>query len=711
MKELIQNIKSGKIDLIEIPSPNVQDKEILINSSCSLISSGTERMLTKFSEANYLSKALQNPEKVKQVLDKARTDGIISSIEAVNSRLNEPMSLGYSNVGVISKLGENVKGFKIGERVISASKHSEQVISSPNLIAKVPDNVSDNEAAFCVVSSIALQGVRLARPEIGEKFVVIGAGLIGLIAVQILIGNGCKVLAIDYDQDKLKLAKKYGAEIFAYSGENNPRDKVKKFTNGVGADGVLITASSKSNDPINLSSEFCRTRGRIIQVGVTGLNIERDQFFKKELEFRVSSSFGPGRNDVSYEEGLQDYPIGFVRWTMKRNFEAALDLISSKIINVSGLISSEYQFKDAVKAYEELKKNQNSLGILFNYSNNENKEVLSNLELSKNKFYPNKPIVGFIGAGNYASRILIPEFSKNKANLHTVVTSSGRNSVIQGKKFGFKNAATNSEKMLSNPDINTIAIASRHDSHCEFVIKALEQKKNIYVEKPLCISISELERIRDAYKKSQLSSNPPKLCVGFNRRFSPHIKKAKELLTSRVEPISMIMTFNAGYVDPDHWIQDDEKGGKRIIGEACHYIDLMRYFAESKLVSINAISLKNSYSSDWGNDKATISISYEDGSIGTIHYFANGSSLFPKERIEIFGEGKTIQIENFKKMKGFGFKKFTKLNLFAQNKGHENCVKSFLKSIEKGEQSPISIEEIFETTEASIKASLQIQQS
>ena len=709
MKQLLQDLSNGETSIIDAPSPSVSSRTLLINTRKTLISAGTERMIVDFGKSNLLRKAQKQPDKVKLVIEKMKTDGFFSTLDAVKSKLSQPIPLGYSNVGVVESVGKGVTDFSKGDRVVSNGRHADVVKCPINLCAKIPDNVTNEEATFTIVSSIALQGIRLAKPTIGESFIVIGAGLIGLITIQLLKIQGIKVLAMDIDPKKLELAKKFGAETYLLNKINDPVKAGLNFTSGLGIDGVIIAASTASNKPISDAAKMSRKRGRIILVGVTGLNINRADFYEKELTFQVSCSYGPGRYDQNYEQGGNDYPIGFVRWTEKRNFESVLELISNKTLLVNELISHQFLFQEAEKAYNVLQTDDNVLGILLSYSEEDNKRhnkvQLINPEID---FNPKKPVLAFIGAGNYASRVLMPAFKNTGAILHTAVSEGGISSVFHGKKLGFLNASTNIEYVLQSKKINTIIIATRHDSHAEIVKRALNAGKNVFVEKPIVIKHKELVELKSIYNTLIKNKNVPRLMVGYNRRFSPLVVKMKELLSEINEPKSFIMTMNAGFIDPNHWVQNLEIGGGRVIGEACHYIDLMYFLASSQITSVNVLKMGGLKTENHLEDKVIITLSFKDGSIGTINYLSNGHSSFPKERIEVFSAGKILQIDNFRYLNGFGWKNFKKIKLFKKNKGQKECSKAFVNSIQNGLESPIKIKDIFDVAQATLEVAKKL---
>jgi predicted dehydrogenase/threonine dehydrogenase-like Zn-dependent dehydrogenase len=695
VKQILQDMAKGGTVVTESPAPSVTAQALLISTTASLISAGTERMLVDFGRASYLDKARQQPEKVKMVLEKIQTDGFLTTIDAVQSKLGQPLPLGYCNVGVVSAIGQHVTGFKEGDRVVSNGPHADIVRVNKNLCAKIPEGVSNEAASFTVVASIGLQGVRLAQPTLGEAFVVTGVGLIGLLTVQLLRANGCRVLAIDFDDSKLAIAERLGAEICNPANGQDPVAAGMAFSRGNGVDGVIITASTKASDPVVQAARMSRKRGRIVLVGVTGLELNRADFYEKELSFQVSCSYGPGRYDPSYEEQGQDYPLGFVRWTQQRNFEAVLDMMASGQLDVAPLITHRIDFEQAEKAYDLLTTDKSALGIILAYSSEPEARHIRSVALSASvSADPAKPVVGFVGAGNYASRMLIPAFKEAGAQLHTIATSGGINGVVHGDKAGFAEATTDTQAMIENPAINTVAIVTRHNSHARFVASALSAGKHVFVEKPLAVTREDLADVKAAYQEK--GAHAPLLMVGFNRRFSPQIQKMKALLDQVSEPKSFIMTMNAGAIPADHWTQDNEVGGGRIIGEACHFIDLMRFLAGAEVVSVQARRMGEARGVPVTEDKAAITLGFADGSFGTVHYLANGAASFPKERVEVFTAGRVLQLDNFRKLRGYGWSGFKKMNLWRQDKGQSACVAAFLSAIESGGPAPIPASELFE---------------
>ncbi len=703
-------MQSGLTEILNAPTPVAARQSLLICTTCSLISAGTERMLVGFGKASYLDKARQQPDKVRMVLEKVATDGLMTTIEAVQSKLSQPLPLGYCNVGVVAQVGTGVEGFQVGDRVVSNGPHADVVKVPKNLCARIPEAVDDESAAFVVVASIGLQGIRLSQPTLGEAFVVTGAGLIGLLTVQLLRAQGCRVLAIDFDESKLALARQFGAQTCNPGVGEDPVAAGMALSRGMGVDGVIITASTQSNDPVTQAARMCRKRGRIVLVGVTGLELNRADFYEKELSFQVSCSYGPGRYDPNYEDKGQDYPLGFVRWTEQRNFEAVLDMLASGQLDVKPLITHRFAFEDAPKAYEALTADKTGLGMLLQYTSPWEQRMARRVALKPAAtFAPQRPVIGFIGAGNYASRMLIPAFKAAGAQFHTIVTAGGISGVIHGEKAGFAEASTDMAALLANPSINTVAIVTRHDTHARFVAQALEAGKHVFVEKPLAIEAEGLAEVRAAYDAAQASGvqGGPQMMVGFNRRFSPQVQKMKDLLAPVKEPKSFIMTMNAGAIPVNHWTQDNAVGGGRIIGEACHFIDLMRFLASSPIVSVQARRMGDAAGVTITEDKASITLGFEDGSFGTIMYLANGAASFPKERVEVFAAGRVLQLDNFRKLKGYGWPGFSKMNLWKQDKGQNACAAAFLKALESGIPA-IEADEIFEVARVAIEIAEQL---
>jgi len=696
MKQILQNLNNGETQLVDVPAPAPKRGNVLIKTCHSLVSVGTERMLVDFGKAGWIQKARSQPDKVKMVLDKVKTDGVGATYSAVKSKLDQPLPLGYCNVGTVID-GTDV-GFEIGARVVSNGNHAEIVRVPENLVVAIPDCVDDESASFTVLAAIAMQGIRLTAPTIGETVVVSGLGLIGLLAVQILKANGCRVLGVDFDSSKCALAKKFGAEVVDLSKGEDVLVAAEGFSRGRGVDAVLVTASSKSNEVMHQAAMMCRKRGRIVLVGVVGLELSRADFYEKELSFQVSCSYGPGRYDEDYEQKGIDYPIGFVRWTERRNFEAVLDLMASGALDVAPLITHRYAIDSAKEAYESLD-DRSALGILLKYATASDRKLVTNtIQLESQSSNRDALLkVSFIGGGNYASRVLIPAFRKAGANLVSIVTSGGVSAVHHGKANGFSTASTDIESTLAD-EASTVVIATQHNLHASQTIQALQAGKNVFVEKPLALNHEEVNKIEAA-----LSESDSILMVGYNRRFSPQVQKMKQLIELKKDiPKTFIMTMNAGSIPKEHWTQDPTVGGGRIIGEACHYIDLVRYLSGSKIKSCSAVKMGDNPVTSLTEDKSILTLEFLDGSVGSIHYFANGGKSFPKERIEVFCDDAVLQLDNFRKLKGYDWKGFRSMNLWTQDKGQNNCVEAFLDAVNNGTVSPISSEETFEVARATI---------
>ena len=828
MKQLLQNLKNGATQLAEVPAPGVGRGQILIASRRSLVSAGTERMLVDFGKAGWLEKARQQPEKVKQVIDKIRTDGLIPTVEAVFRKLDEPMPLGYCNVGVVVDvpLRQAQGDINIGDRMVSNGPHAEMVCVPRNLCAKIPDGVTDDEAAFTVLGAIALQGVRLAAPTLGEKFMVFGLGLVGLLTVQLLRASGCGVLAVDISPARLRLAAGFGAAVVDLSQGTDPVAAAMAWTGGRGVDGALIAASAKGDEIVHQAAQACRTRGRIVLVGVVDLGLRRDDFYKKELTFQVSCSYGPGRYDERYEQGGQDYPFGFVRWTEQRNFEAVLEAMQEGRLRVKELITHRMSLEEAAERYEKVLHDPAALGILIEYpivraldtlgtdsvqgalrqaqgdnveapganeggqgvprqarddngvARDDRDDVMVSLsnhddtsdeinERSANsaprsldklgtglarddRMAPLRPLdtlgtglaqgdnkvargdrigVGVIGAGNYARSTLLPALARTKARLVAVADINGVAAGHAARKFGAGKAITDYHEILGDPAVQAVFILVGHHLHARFVCEALAAGKHVFVEKPLAIDEGQLAEVVQAYEgvtlrpldtlgtglaqgvprqarddKNKVMVSPsmnsgqalsnhelgtgsvepsPFLMVGFNRRFSPHTVKIRELLAGRTEPLTMTMTVNAGFIPPENWVQDPERGGGRIIGEGCHFIDLLSYLAGSPVKTVAAAMVGGN--GPVREDKMSILLGFADGSVGTVHYFANGAKSYPKETLEVFSDGRVIRMENFRATTGFGFKGFRSFRTWRQDKGHQAEIAAFVTAVALGQ--------------------------
>ena len=688
MKQIIQSLKTGETILLDVPKPVVQKDHLLIRTTCSLVSLGTEKMLVDFGKANLVNKIRQQPDKVKQVLAKMKTEGLSNTISAVRNKLDQPIPLGYCNVGVVEAIGPGVKGFQIGDRVASNGPHAEFVSVPQNLCAVVPKKVSDLHACFTVIGSIGLQSIRLIKPELGETIVVVGLGLIGLITAQLLQANGCSVIGIDIDEEKVSIATELGV-LAVNSGSVDPVAFVSSQVDQ-GADAIIITASTSSNEIIANAAKMCRPKGRIVLVGVIGLELNRADFYEKELSFQVSCSYGPGRYDEQYEKGI-DYPLGHVRWTARRNFEALLRCIETNQIQLDPLITKTIDLNEYKEIYNNLAQ-QGNIATILTYAKTASNESSVSLGIAK-KYQPTDTVVGIIGAGNFTSATLLPALQKTNIKIKWIASAKGLTSTSLGKKYGIEQSTSDINEILDDSSVNAVIITTRHHLHGQQVLDSIAKGKHIFVEKPLAINENELSQIQLAFENGNSS-----IMVGFNRRFSPHVQKIKELIPTE-QPKSMVALINAGFIPSDHWIHDEKVGGGRIIGEACHFLDLFTYISGSSIDAVNASTLGEPQKS---SDNVTIQIKFRNGDIGTIHYWANGNKKYPKEVIHIFSEGSILVLNNFRELKGYGFKKFSKIRT-KLNKGHQQQFSNWHESLKSGRPT-IPFEQIVNVTKASFCA-------
>ncbi|MEX1026839.1 MAG: bi-domain-containing oxidoreductase [Candidatus Paceibacterota bacterium] len=800
MKQILQNLGNGETILAEVPVPRRGSGSVLVETSRSLVSLGTEKMLIDFGKGGWIAKARSQPEKVKQVLQKIQTDGLWTTVDAVKAKLDTPIPLGYCNVGRVVDADAN-SSYKPGDRVASNGPHAETVVVPVNLTAKIPDNVSDETAAFTVVAAIGLQGVRLIQPTLGERVVVSGLGLIGLLAVQILRANGCQVLGIDFDAKKLELARRFGAETVDLSAGQDPVAAAEHWTDGVGVDAVLITASTKSDELVHQAATMCRQRGRIVLVGVVGLNLQRADFYEKELSFQVSCSYGPGRYDENYEKRGLDYPIGFARWTEKRNFEAVLQLMADGRIDVEPLITHRVAFDQALKGYEAVGE-PGAMGIVLDYEErtvaelaessdasdqkgkslrlplregnsvaelaesseegvakanvaelaesseirNQTKEVSATSatsdvadaqrsevsatsatgtssddvaelaesseisvktgevsatsatkcsEVSATSATKGSVRVAFVGAGGFTTRMLLPLLPKSGVEKRSIVSGSGVSAAHAQKKFGFQNAGSDATAVLADESVDAVFITTPHHLHASMVCDALRAGKHVFVEKPLALTCEELTRVEACLAEH----SDCLLMIGFNRRFSPHTTAMKDWLRACPSSKSVVITVNAGKIPAEHWTQDPEVGGGRIVGEACHFIDLARFLIGQPMTSWQAFPMEGG--DGRLGDCVTLQLTFADGSIATVHYLANGSKDFPKERVEVFAGGKVMVCDNFRVSRELGGRR--KVKTRKQDKGHEAELAAFVKAIREGGEWPIERDELIEVSRAAIE--------
>jgi predicted dehydrogenase/threonine dehydrogenase-like Zn-dependent dehydrogenase len=698
MKQLLQNIKTGKPSVEEVPVPTPQAGQALVKISASLVSAGTERMMVK----NIVDQARSRPDLVKQVIDKARREGLTNTARSVFNRLDQPMAPGYSSAGTIVALGANMEGFKVGQPVACAgagyASHAEYNLVPRNLLTHLPENVDFESAAFTTLGAISLHGFRLAEPQLGENIAVIGMGLLGLLTAQIAVAAGCNVLGIDVDPSRITLASTLGLRAVR---REEAVDSSAAFTANRGFDAVIICADTPSNDPVELAAAIARDRARVVATGAVGLTFPRKSYFEKEISFVNSRSYGPGRYDPNYEEHGNDYPIGFVRWTEGRNFEAIVDLMAKGLLNVKPLITHRFDIAEATQAYEVItgKTSGPFLGVLLTYpqiieKSEDSKVVRFRVSASK----PATCKLGVLGAGLFANSVLIPAIKKaGDIELVGIASSGGLHSGHAGKKFGFRYATSDDEEVINDPNVNTVAILTRHSTHAELVVRALQAGKHVFVEKPLAINGEQLQAISEQLQKNESCL----LTVGFNRRFSPLAQQLYSSYKNRTEPVYVHYRVNAGAIPLNHWTQDPEIGGGRIIGEGCHFVDFITGLIGSAPVSVAAHALPNN--GKYREDNVSMTFTFSDGSIGIVDYLANGDKAFPKERVEVFCTGQIAVLDDFVSLQitKDGKKKETKIS---QNKGWVDEWKVFAKSIRDGHEPPIPYEQLIGVTRATFAA-------
>jgi predicted dehydrogenase/threonine dehydrogenase-like Zn-dependent dehydrogenase len=665
-------------------------------------------MLRSFASAGLVSKALRHPERVRQVAEKLRTEGVGATLGAVTARLDEPQPLGYCNAGVVVEAGPGVQ-LRPGDRVVSNGPHAEIVRVGKNLCAPIPPSVDDATASFAVLSAVALQGIRLSRASVGDRVLVLGLGLVGLLSVQILKAMGCRVFGADLVRGRLELARGWGAEVVDVAGEGDPVAIVADLTAGRGVDAVVIAAATSSAEPVSQAARMCRHRGRVILVGVADLRLDREEFYRKEITFQVSCSYGPGRYDPVYEDDGVDYPYGLVRWTEQRNLEAVLELMASGAIDTRPLVSREFDFAQAADAYRHFAENPSALGIVLRYP--EAAETVSRVVAgvpiappasSVRSGAPSsaRPSLGLVGAGQFARRVLLPAFHAAGARFRVACSTGGAEAALAARRFGFERAATDVAEVLADPEVAVVVVATRHGSHSDLVVRALDRGLHVFVEKPLAIDEEGIRAVEEAYARR---SAPSTLMVGFNRRFSPHVVRMRELLADRTFPVSLVMVVNAGRAPREHWVHHPTSGGGRIVGEACHFIDLMRHLVGARIVAVAAAEIRRAEGSSTG-DNASITLTFADGSVGALHYLSEGHRSVSKERLEVFGGGRVLALDDFRTLRGYGFRRFRRLKTWQQDKGHRAEVEAFLAGIRSGSDGPIPFAEIVEVARASLAA-------
>jgi predicted dehydrogenase/threonine dehydrogenase-like Zn-dependent dehydrogenase len=705
MKQLLQNMKSGETEVAEVPVPSPGQGKALVQTAASLVSAGTERMVVEFAKKNMLGKAQSRPDLIRKVLDKARREGIFSTIEKALNRLDQPMTLGYSSAGTIRQIGPRLQGFRAGDRVACAggghAVHAEFAAIPQNLMVHIPDSVDFDQAAFTTVGAIAMQGFRLADVQVGAKVVVIGLGLLGLLTAGIANAAGCEVLGIDLDPHRIELAKQMGAK-FAVT-RKQAAETSETFTCGRGADAVLICAATKSNDPVELAGEIARDKAKIIAVGAVGLDIPRTTYYEKELELVISRSYGPGRYDPDYEEKAHDYPIGYVRWTETRNMEAFLALLAEGRLDLSPLITHRIPIEKGGEAYKLITSDEDYLGILLTYGDKKppQENRVPNLAAPTVRVKPGDILaLGVLGAGNYANATFLPVIKKTGGIAPVgIVSSSGTSAHHAVQRYGFGFAASDPESVLQDPAINMIAILTRHNLHTPQILNAFNAGKNIYCEKPLAINQEQLTKIITALQEAE----QPLLMLGFNRRFAPLAQRLKSFIDQRKEPFFAHYRVNANILPPDHWLNDPEVGGGRIIGEGCHFIDFLTFLAGENPIEVTTQGLPDD--GKYNEDNVVMNFRFPDSSLGVVSYLANGDTSFPKEYLEVFSGGRVAVLHDWRKLEMiYQGRKKIKRHPLRQDKGHQAAWQAFLDALQGDKTPPIPYEQLIGVTRASFAA-------
>jgi polar amino acid transport system substrate-binding protein len=703
MKQVLQNRKTGRPFVGEVPVPALQRGRVLVRTVASLISAGTERMAVEMVSKGLVSEARQRPDLVKAVVAKVKSEGLLNTFASVRDKMAASTTLGYSAAGLVIEVGEDVTGFQIGDRVACAgvgfASHAEVLSVPQNLCVHLPESVSFDAGAFGTLGAIALQGVRLAQPTLGESIVVIGLGLIGQLTVQLLKANGCQVFGLDLDPERVKLALELGADAGSVANEETAK-VVERWTRGRGADAVLITAATDSNQPVELAAQISRMKGRVVIVGMTGLDIPRQPFYMRELSLIISMSYGPGRYDANYEERGHDYPLPYVRWTDKRNIEAFLELMGSGKVDVKKLTSHRFSIDDAERAYQLISGTSSEpyLGVVLNYDPNSEVTRKVSLKSSPVAVTDKKITVGVIGAGGYVPAMLLPHFKSMGVRFKSIATASGVSAHDVGKRFGFEYAVSSADEVLNDPDINLLVVGTRHDKHAELASEALRRNKHVLVEKPLALNDEQLD---DLIKVANGSSGY--LMVGFNRRFSPIARQAKEFFKSRNTPLSIMYRVNAGRLPKGHWLHDERQGGGRIVGEGCHFVDLMTFLTGALPVSVFAEAISSKQDKELDVDSVFITLKFSDGSNGSIGYLSEGDKALAKERVEIFGAGRSFVLDDFKSASSFKDGRENQITLKVQDKGQLDQVKAICESVSSGGTPPIRLEELVSTTRATFR--------
>ncbi|HEX3280911.1 MAG TPA: bi-domain-containing oxidoreductase [Pyrinomonadaceae bacterium] len=704
MKQLLQNLRTGEATVTDVPVPIVQPGRVLVRTAASLISAGTERALTELGQKNLLGKARERPELIGKVWEKVKTEGISQALEGVRDKLDQSHAVGYSAAGIVIEAAADVTEFRAGDRVACAgtdyASHAEIISVPRNLCVRLPEELSFEEAAFGTVGAIALQGVRLAEPTLGESVAVIGLGLVGQLTVQLLRANGCRVFGVDIDEARIQLARDLGAEggcIPAFA-----REQVLAWSKGRGADACIIAAATTANEPIELAGEVSRLKGRVVAVGLVGMNVPRNIYYQRELTLKVSLSYGPGRHDPKYEEHGNDYPLAYVRWTEGRNIEAFLELMAAKRIDVKPLITHRFPIEDAPQAYKLISGNTDEkyLAVLLNYDTAGvvGRQIENPVATKKAATAAGRVGIGLIGAGGYAQKILLPNFKAAGAEFCSIASASGVSARDVGTKYSFANFVSDASSVIDDPQANLIVIATRHGSHAVLAVQVLERGKHVFVEKPLALNDAELDNVIEA-----ATNSAGQLLVGFNRRFSPLAIKAKEFFENRRSPLSIVYRVNAGRIPREHWTQDPNEGGGRIIGEVCHFIDLMQFLTGAVPTNVFAQPVGGDQGNVISEDSVFITLQFADGSNGVIAYLAEGDAALQKEHVEIFGEGKTFVIEDFRSARLYSGGREKKETLRQQDKGQAEETRVACAVVADGKPAPITLAELEATTRATFR--------
>jgi polar amino acid transport system substrate-binding protein len=712
MKQLLQNLKTGEGVVADVPAPVALRGRVIVRAAASLVSAGTERAFVELGRKGLVGKAKERPDLVRKVVEKVRSEGLLNTLQSVREKLDESHALGYSAAGVVVEVGEGVTEFRAGDRVACAgtgyAAHAELLSVPKNLCVRLPDAVEFESGAFATLGAIALQGVRLAEPTLGESVVVIGLGLIGQLAAQLLRANGCRVFGVDLDASKVELAKTLGADDGCAS-DVGVKEAVLKWSRGRGADAVLITAATQSDEPVELAGEISRLRGRVVAVGLVGMNVPRQSYFQRELTLRVSMSYGPGRYDPEYEERGHDYPLPYVRWTEGRNLEAFLDLVASGNVKTAPLVTHRFNVEESARAYELISGDAREpyLGILINYDavreiersvRNPSSKFKAQSSKSEDRSGAKVVRVGLIGAGDYARRMLLPHFKEEGAEFVSIATASGVTARDVGTRYGFARFVSGADEILSDESVNLVVVATRHDTHAELARRALEAGKHVFVEKPLALNDEELDSVLEA-----ASSSKGVLTVGFNRRFSPQARAAKDFFEGVRAPLSILYRVNSGRVPRTHWTQDPDEGGGRIVGEVCHFVDFMQFMTGAQPVRVYAEPVASEDREAVDDDSVFVTLKFADGSNGTIAYLAEGDRALQKERVEIFGGGRTFVIEDFRDGVAYRDGRETRTHLRAQDKGRREEVRAVCEALRTGGPAPIPLRELAATTRATFR--------